>query len=140
MLISKRFENNGRSRRFPLHFCVLTDQSNSSARLFFGKGAVMAKALGTTPEEEHRLGLSKLAAVRLLIFFFSDQITLFNPANKRTSWAIFHRYKTPRSDRLVCRLPATRFCSRRKHGDTHCGSTCRTDHETLFGPARAFPS
>ena len=24
----------------------------------------MAKALGTTPEEEHRLGLSKLATVR----------------------------------------------------------------------------
>jgi mRNA turnover protein 4 len=32
-----------------------------SARIFFGKGAVMAKALGTTPEEEHRLGISKLA-------------------------------------------------------------------------------
>ena len=25
----------------------------------------MAKALGTTPEEEHKLGLSKLASVRL---------------------------------------------------------------------------
>ena len=35
----------------------------SSARIFFGRGAVMAKALGTTPEEEHRLGLSKLAKV-----------------------------------------------------------------------------
>ncbi|PCH39977.1 mRNA turnover protein 4-like protein [Wolfiporia cocos MD-104 SS10] len=32
-----------------------------SARMFFGRGAVMAKALGTTPEEEHRLGLHKLA-------------------------------------------------------------------------------
>lgn len=36
----------------------------SSARIFFGRGAVMAKALGSTPEEEHRLGLSKLATVR----------------------------------------------------------------------------
>lgn len=32
-----------------------------SARMFFGRGAVMAKALGMTPEEEHRLGLHKLA-------------------------------------------------------------------------------
>jgi hypothetical protein len=36
----------------------------SSARIFFGRGAVMAKALGTTVEEEHRLGLSKIATVR----------------------------------------------------------------------------
>jgi mRNA turnover protein 4 len=35
----------------------------SSARLFFGRGAVMAKALGTTTEEEHRPGLSKLSSV-----------------------------------------------------------------------------
>ncbi|GBE83117.1 mRNA turnover protein 4-like protein [Sparassis latifolia] len=32
-----------------------------SARIFFGRGAVMAKALGTTPAEEHRVGLHKLA-------------------------------------------------------------------------------
>lgn len=32
-----------------------------SARIFFGRGAVMAKALGTTVEEEHRMGLHKLA-------------------------------------------------------------------------------
>lgn len=32
-----------------------------SARMFFGRGAVMAKALGTTLEEEHRAGLHKLA-------------------------------------------------------------------------------
>jgi mRNA turnover protein 4 len=34
---------------------------NSSARIFFGRSAVMAKALGTTPEEEHRSGLHNLA-------------------------------------------------------------------------------
>ncbi|KAJ7485988.1 ribosomal protein L10-domain-containing protein [Mycena galericulata] len=32
-----------------------------SARIFFGRSAVMAKALGATPEEEHRLGIHKLA-------------------------------------------------------------------------------
>ncbi|RDX48219.1 mRNA turnover protein 4-like protein [Polyporus arcularius HHB13444] len=32
-----------------------------TARIFFGRGAVMAKAIGTTPEEEHRPGLHKLA-------------------------------------------------------------------------------
>ncbi len=36
----------------------------STARIFFGRGAVMAKALGTTPEEEHKMGLHKLAKVR----------------------------------------------------------------------------
>jgi len=35
----------------------------SSARLFFGRGALMAKALGTTPEEEHRPGLAPLTRV-----------------------------------------------------------------------------
>lgn len=32
-----------------------------SARIFFGRGAVMAKALGTTVEEEHKNGLHKIA-------------------------------------------------------------------------------
>ncbi|KAF9499032.1 hypothetical protein BDN71DRAFT_1384746 [Pleurotus eryngii] len=32
-----------------------------SARIFFGRAAVMAKALGTTPAEEYRLGLHKLS-------------------------------------------------------------------------------
>ncbi|KAF8627420.1 hypothetical protein AX17_006235 [Amanita inopinata Kibby_2008] len=32
-----------------------------SARIFFGRGAVMAKALGVTPEDEHRTGIHKLA-------------------------------------------------------------------------------
>nr|GAT43625.1 predicted protein [Mycena chlorophos] len=32
-----------------------------SARIFFGRSAVMAKALGATPEEECRMGISKLA-------------------------------------------------------------------------------
>lgn len=37
----------------------------SDARIFFGKCAVMSKALGDSPETEHRLGLHKIAKVRL---------------------------------------------------------------------------
>lgn len=57
-------------KEYALHLCAEKKAHNgllftaSSARIFFGRGAVMAKALGTTPEEEHRLGLSKLATVR----------------------------------------------------------------------------
>src|SRR6266545_5627533 len=42
----------------------LRSKLHSSARIVFGRGTVMDKALGTTPEEEHLLGASKLAAVR----------------------------------------------------------------------------
>jgi hypothetical protein len=35
----------------------------SSARIFFGRSAVMAKGLGATPEEEHREGIHRLANV-----------------------------------------------------------------------------
>ena len=39
----------------------LNIRESSSARIFFGRSAVMAKALGTTPEGEHRSGLHILA-------------------------------------------------------------------------------
>ena len=39
--------------------------------MFFGRGAVMAKALGTSPEEEYKLGLHKLAQVRLVTLRFT---------------------------------------------------------------------
>ena len=62
--------------------------------MFFGRGAVMAKALGTTAAEEHRLGLSKLASVSFeLIFTVSFIYHLFPrlyPANKRPSRVILH--------------------------------------------------
>ncbi|KAK1226298.1 mRNA turnover and ribosome assembly protein [Marasmius sp. AFHP31] len=32
-----------------------------TARIFFSRSALLAKALGTTPEEEHRMGIHKLA-------------------------------------------------------------------------------
>ena len=49
-------------------------RSHSTARIFFGRGAVMAKALGTTPEEAHRPGLHKLASqIRGQVgLFFTD--------------------------------------------------------------------
>ncbi|KAF9013538.1 ribosomal protein L10-domain-containing protein [Cyathus striatus] len=43
------------------HLKIVRKLWKDSARMFFGRGAVMAKALGTTPEEEHRLGIHKLA-------------------------------------------------------------------------------
>lgn len=47
-------------------FQFLIDISGSSARIFFSRSALLAKALGTTPEEEHRMGIHKLAKVRLI--------------------------------------------------------------------------
>lgn len=40
-------------------------------RLFFGKTKVMAKALGTTVEEEYQPNLSQLAGVRLASSFWA---------------------------------------------------------------------
>src|SRR3984957_19894160 len=44
--------------------------------MFFGRSAVMAKALGTSAEEENRLGLHKLAQVRLFSPIRSDCLTV----------------------------------------------------------------
>ncbi|EAU85963.2 hypothetical protein CC1G_02986 [Coprinopsis cinerea okayama7 len=43
------------------HLKTVRNLWKDSARIFFGRGAVMAKALGTTPEEEHKEGIHKLA-------------------------------------------------------------------------------
>ncbi|KAG1745961.1 ribosomal protein L10-domain-containing protein [Suillus paluster] len=43
------------------HLKTVRNLWKDSARIFFGRGAVMAKALGATVEEEHRMGLHKLA-------------------------------------------------------------------------------
>ncbi|KAF8574315.1 mRNA turnover protein 4-like protein [Ramaria rubella] len=60
------------------------------ARIFFGKCAVMSKALGTTPETEHRLGLNKIAQRikgQTGLFF-----TSFDP-DKTVEW--FDDFKAP---------------------------------------------
>lgn len=64
--ISKPYASYGKSTShfFSRYSFLIPKYLISSARMFFGRGAVMAKALGTTVEEEHRLGLSKLATVR----------------------------------------------------------------------------
>ena len=41
-------------------------QWRGSGRFFFGKGKVMAKALGETPETEHQEGLHRLASVSII--------------------------------------------------------------------------
>ncbi|KIJ64626.1 hypothetical protein HYDPIDRAFT_112008 [Hydnomerulius pinastri MD-312] len=43
------------------HLKTVRNLWKDSARIFFGRAAVMAKALGTTPAEEHRPGVHKLA-------------------------------------------------------------------------------
>ena len=62
----------------------------------------MAKALGMTPEEEHRLGLSKLAAVREQNVFLINRRLNSEIANKRTSGTFVYGYGTTGSDRMVC--------------------------------------
>lgn len=43
------------------HLSTVRQLWKGTARIFFAKGKVVAKALGTTPEEEHRDGIHKLA-------------------------------------------------------------------------------
>lgn len=47
--------------------------THSSARIFLGRCSLMAKGLGTTPEEEHKPGLHKMAKVR--VFILTDGIS-----------------------------------------------------------------
>jgi hypothetical protein len=64
----------------------------STARMFFGRGAVMAKALGTTPEEEHRTGLHHLAKVRVTPYVCLNHISRSTPiADRRPSRPFLHR-------------------------------------------------
>ena len=44
------------------------------SRFFFGKNRVMAKALGTTVEEEYKEGLSAIAKVTYCFFFCGEKI------------------------------------------------------------------
>ena len=68
----------------------------SSARLYFGRGALMAKALGTTPEEEYRPGLAPLARVSdiSLINHTIEAHFMSRSANKRAGRTVIHGYRT----------------------------------------------
>jgi hypothetical protein len=73
---------------------------HSSARLFFGRGALMAKALGTTPEEEYRPGLAPLARVsdNSITNHTIEAHNMSCSANKRTGWTVIHGYRTSGGD------------------------------------------
>ncbi|GJE88817.1 mRNA turnover protein 4 [Phanerochaete sordida] len=70
------------------HLKIVRKLWKDSARIFFGRGAVMAKALGATPEEEHKLGLHKIAQQ------IKGQVGLMftdSPPEEVTAWfADFH--------------------------------------------------
>ena len=115
----------------------------SSARLYFGRGALMAKALGTTPEEECRPGLAPLARV-------SDNSinrtahdrgpTLFSrSANKRTGWTVIYGYRAARGDRVVQGFPSTRFCTVWQSRIPHCDPPRGSGHAASFRPAGTVP-
>lgn len=64
----------------------------------------MAKALGTTPEEECRPGLAPLARVSDNSIDHTATIEanfISRSANKRTGWTVIHGYRTARGDRVV---------------------------------------
>jgi len=56
----------------------------------------MAKALGTTPEEEYRPGLAPLARVSdyFTINHTIEAHLMSHSANKRTGWTVIHGYRT----------------------------------------------
>ena len=60
----------------------------------------MAKALGTTPEEECRPGIAPLARVsdNSAINHTIEAHFMSRSANKRTGWTVIHGYRTSGGD------------------------------------------
>lgn len=112
----------------------------SSARIFFGRGAVMAKALGTTVEEEHKLGLHKIAQVRLVFCPASSPCLSCVKANKRSSRHHVHQLTARRSHCLVRRLPPTRLCPFRQPCNTNIHSSLWPRYATTFHAAGTISS
>jgi hypothetical protein len=104
MLISKLSGGYGKSasffayRRWSLSFNM---NLISTARIFLGRGAVMAKALGSTIEEEHREGLHNLSKVASVHQFYSCGLTCVVIANKRPSRIILYRHRATGGYRVV---------------------------------------
>lgn len=114
---------------FIFHFC-------SSARIFLGRGAVMAKALGNTPEEEHRQGLHKIANVCYAYPGLFKCIHFFAVLeNQRPGWSTIYIKPTPRSHRMVRRLFTTRFRPCWKRCQSHNHPPRRPRHETALRPS-----
>ena len=96
----------------------------------------MAKALGTTPEEEHRRGIHELAQVR---YNYQEKIIdLHYLANKRPGGHIIHEHGTGRGHRLVCGFQATRFRTSGECGEPNDNPTGWTCDATPLGSARAI--
>lgn len=114
----------------------------STARIFLGRSAVMAKALGSTIEEEHREGLHKLAKA---CFVYNLKFTLVcwlssKLANKRPSWLIFYWHRAAGGLGVVWRLSATRLCTIRKYRKSDSNPPRRACHANSFRSPRTFPS
>jgi hypothetical protein len=97
------FRSWGRSAMFMLSTHLILYSEHSYARLYCGRRALMAKALGTTPEGEHWPALVPLA--RVSINFIIDHTVegqyLCCSANKRARWTVFHRYGTSRPQEVI---------------------------------------
>ena len=86
--------------------------------MFFGRCSVMAKALGSTPEEEHKVGLHRIANVGDKTFLqvpFVLMNTVRNIATPRPSGSLLHRLGAIGGHRLVRRLQSARLWSQRKY-------------------------
>ncbi|KAE9393264.1 hypothetical protein BT96DRAFT_227553 [Gymnopus androsaceus JB14] len=65
--MSKRMQTSGSTAGYlkcamrNTHLKTVRNLWKDSARIFFSRSALLAKALGTTPEEEHRMGMHQLA-------------------------------------------------------------------------------
>ena len=74
----------------------------SSARIFFGRGAVMGKALGTSLETEHLPGLHHISQVRFALLTLLLPLTLLRALEfKRSSWPPLYLIIAFRSNRMV---------------------------------------
>lgn len=113
---------------------------SSSARIFFGRSAVMAKALGTTPEEEHRMGIHKLAKVRASFSKLQKASLTILEANTRPDRRVIYGHRTRRGHRMVRRLSATRFRAGREYRQSDRHFTCRSCYAHPLRSTRTLSS
>jgi mRNA turnover protein 4 len=103
----------------------------------------MAKALGTTPEEEHRLGLSKLATYVLFFILFShNSKTIYDPMQqiKGQVGLFFTDTKPQEVIDWFADFQQPDFARAGNTATRTVNTTRRTHHETFFGPSRTVSS